>query len=187
MQPVGPCLWRKDLSWEFGSKQRQVQTLGTHRCPPKDREKDTIREAKAKTGQGFKALVCFLKYVFRFWITFGKKTSCLLPSLLFFGLVFFALFWALFRHVCLRVSNGPGRFGSSASQGSFLTCFEVPRFQTDPVIWGRASQGSVLTWFGARGFFFKLFRVLLRLRVSNGPGRFGGKASQGSFLTCFEV
>lgn len=103
MQPVGPCLWRKDLSWEFGSKQRQVQTLGTHRCPPKDREKDTIREAKAKTGQGFKALVCFLKYVFRFWITFGKKTSCLLPSLL-----------------CFKTSNGLGQRRAKIEQRSGL-------------------------------------------------------------------
>ena len=79
MQPVGPCLWRKDLSWEFGSKQRQVQTLGTHRCPPKDREKDTIREAKAKTGQGFKALVCFFTFFFTVGSLLGKRpaASCL--------------------------------------------------------------------------------------------------------------
>ena len=124
---------------------------------------------------------------FAFGSLLGKRPAASCLAYFFLGLFFFALFWALFRHVCLRVSNGPGRFGSSASQGSFLTCFEVPRFQTDPVIWGRTSQGSVLTWFGAHGFFFNLFRVLLRLRVSNGPGRFGGNASQGSFLTCFEV
>ena len=100
---------------------------------------------------------------------------------------FFELFRALLR---LRVSNGPGRFGGNASQGSFLTCFEVPRFQTDPVNLG-AVPPKVLTnmvW-GAR-FFFALFWVLLRqvcVSVSNGPGKFGGSASQGSFSTCFEA
>ena len=29
----------------------------------------------------------------------------------------------------------------------------MPRFQTDPVIWGRASQGSLSTWFGAQVLF----------------------------------
>ena len=40
----------------------------------------------------------------------------------------FVLFRGPVFGAALRASNGPGRFGGSASQGSFLTCFEVPSF-----------------------------------------------------------
>ena len=82
-------------------------------------------------------------------------------------MVFFELFQALLR---LRVSNGPGRFGGNASQGSFLTCFEVPRFQTDPVNLGAVPPKVLINMVWGARFFFALFWVVsiivLKFRIN---------------------
>lgn len=125
------------------------------------------------------------------------------------------LFWALFRHVCLRFQT------DLIDLGAVYVCHVLGcKVQTDLIdmllgrksfkhtwyIWGPylPSFFIAMSWganvsaapgrFGGIDMFwgasigpgrFGAVDMLWGARVSQGPGRFGGRAPQGSLLTCF--